>query len=311
MHLLAVVFRIALYLVIAVLIAVNFHFYMIKRSDEARARNTQAPVQDASTSDSSAIPSQPLPPVEPLKPQTGEIIITRYDHSALAIKARESFLKKDYKTSAALCRQLAEKDAGAFLCVGLSHFMLGDYAASLTSFEKALEGRADEFTCRKYLAFAYYYVSNFEKSLFNAEKAVGIKKDSELEAFHARLLREKQAHLNFISESTKHFKIEYDGYEHGGISRTVIGMLEDAYSTIGRDLDYYPSEPITVILYTNHDFHDVTQSPGWVGGFFDKRDGKIRVPVRGAVGKEALLRIILFHEYVHALIYSITKNCPL
>jgi hypothetical protein len=66
-----------------------------------------------------------------------------------------------------------------------------------------------------------------------------------------------------------------------------------------------------VILYTNHDFRDVTQAPGWVGGFFDKSDGKIRVPVKGAEGKEAILRIVLFHEYVHALIYSITRNCPL
>jgi len=123
-------------------------------------------------------------------------------------------------------------------------------------------------------------------------------------------MREKNAHRNFASESTNHFKVQFDGYEHGRLSRTVIGVLEDAYSQIGRDLDYYPSEPITVILYTNQDFRDVTQAPGWAGGYFDLRDGKIRVPVRGAEGKEALLRTVLFHEYVHALIFSIAGSAP-
>jgi hypothetical protein len=48
MHLLAVFFRILLYVTIAALIAVNFHFYMLKRSDEARARESLAAVQTAS-----------------------------------------------------------------------------------------------------------------------------------------------------------------------------------------------------------------------------------------------------------------------
>jgi hypothetical protein len=297
--------------VIVALVAYGLHLYLTKSADDRRMKNAQSAEQTEAEVNSPASSEQSLPPVEPPKPDIVEIIKPGTDHSELAKRAKDSLLKKDFKTAAELCGKLAEKDSKAFLCVGMSHFMLGDYGNTVTYLEKAIEGRADEFTCRKYLAYAYYYTHNFDKSLLNAEKGLEIKKERELEVFHARLLREKQAHRHFVSESSGHFKIEYDGYEHGGISRTVIAMLEDAYSSIGRDFDYYPRELITVILYKNHDFHDVTQAPGWIGGFFDRRDGKIRIPVRGAKGQEALLRRVLFHEYVHALIYSITKSCPL
>jgi hypothetical protein len=188
---------------------------------------------------------------------------------------------------------------------------MADYANAVAFLEQTIESGGDEFTSRKYLAFSYYYRDNFEKSLFNAEKGRGMMKDAELDAFYDRLIKEKRAQRNFVDESTTHFRVQFDGYEHGGISRKVIGALEDAYSSIGSDLNYYPSEPITVILYTTHDFHDITQMPGWSGGLFDTKDGKIRVPIKGAEGKEALLRTVLFHEYVHALIHSITRSCPL
>ena len=299
-------------MVIAALLAVNVHFYLSKRSDDSRAQKSSGPVRTAALSETQppSPSTETLPPIEPPKPTADDIIRPVDANSALAAKTREVLMKKDYKTASGLCSQLAEKNSRAHLCAGVSYFMLADYAAAIPHLEKALETGMDDFTCRKYLAFAYYYRHDFDKSLLNAEKGLTIGKDSQLEAFHSRLMREKQAHRNFVSESTNHFKIQFDGYEHGNISRTVIGMLEDAYSSIGRDLDYYPAEPITVILYTNHDFYDVTQMPGWTGGFFDMRDGKIRVPVRGAEKKEALLKTVLFHEYVHALIHSIAKNCP-
>ena len=311
MYLLAVVFRIVLYSVIAALIAVNFHFYMIKRSDDSRVKQGPAAVQTETREALPPPPSDQLPAVEIPGRSVGATAQTGPDYSALARKANESYLKKDYKNSAEICRQLAEKEKKAFRCVGQSLYMLGDYSNAIINLEKALEAGADEYACRRYLAFSYYFRHDFDKGLMNAEKALAINKDVELIAFHERLLREKNAHLNFDSESTNHFKLQFDGYEHGGISRTVIGILEDAYSQVGRELNYYPSYPITVILYTNQDFYDVTRMQRSVAGFFNKQDLKIRVPVRGADKQLSMLRMVLTHEYVHALIHSIAQNVPL
>jgi tetratricopeptide (TPR) repeat protein len=311
MQLQGVILRVILYYVIAALIVFGLHIYLTKRADDKRRAVSPPAATVQAEADSAPAAEQNLPAVEPPKPEFADIIKTGENPSELAQKAKESLLRKDYKSAVELCGRLAEKDGKAFLCAGMAQFMLGDYAQAAPSLEKALIAGADEYQCRKYLAFSYYYMHDLDKGISSAEKALSIKKEAELETFYARLMREKKAHRNFISESSGHFKIEYDGYEHGSMSRTVIAMLEDAYSTIGRDLDYYPTGPITVILYTRHDFQDVTQMPGWIAGFFDKRDGKIRVPVKGAEGKEAMLRTVLFHEYVHALIYSITRNCPL
>jgi tetratricopeptide (TPR) repeat protein len=303
----ATFFRVILYSVLAVMIGVNLYFFLYKRTDQAAIASSPPPVQFASD----APQATPPPPAPVSTPPAQEIIKVIYDNPALVQDAKQHFEKGDFRKSVELCKQLAERDKKAFLCVGLSYFKLADYENSIGFLEQALDGGADEFTCRKYLAFAHYYRDNFDKSILNAKEGLDIRKDAELDAFYARLMREKKAHRNFVSESTTHFRVQFDGYELGGISRKVIGMLEDAYSSIGSDLNYYPSEPITVILYSNHDFYDTTQAPGWMGGYFDTRDGKIRVPVRGAEGQEDLLKTVLFHEYMHSLIHSITKSCPL
>jgi tetratricopeptide (TPR) repeat protein len=294
--------------VVAAALTFGAHTFLKKR---AEVKNPEVAQTSGEDSEQAGPPEQNLPAVEPPKADVAELMKPLGDDPELSLKAKDSLLKKDYRAALQWCGRLAEKDHKAFLCVGMSHFMLTEYRQAIPPLENALAAGADAFTCRKHLAFAYYYTHELDKAIENAEKGLELKKEEELQAFHARLMREKNAHRNFVSESSAHFKIQYDGYAHSSISRSVLGILEDAYSTIGRDMDYYPQEKITVILYTKHDFQDVTRAPGWVGGFFDKRDGKIRVPVKGAEGQESLLKTVLFHEYVHALIYSITKTCPL
>jgi hypothetical protein len=161
---------------------------------------------------------------------------------------------------------------------------------------------------RKILAFIYYKKDDAEKALMHAETALSVLKDPELQQLQARLRNEKSTEERQVNESTTHFKVSFDGYEHGDLSRKVIDILEDAYRTIGKEMDYFPSQPVSVVLYTNQDFYDITQSPQWSGGIFD---GKIRIPIRGVESREGELRKVLFHEYTHAVVHSLTPLCPL
>jgi hypothetical protein len=161
---------------------------------------------------------------------------------------------------------------------------------------------------RKVLAFLYYRKDDAERALMHAEAALSVMKDPELQKLHAKLKKEKDAEERLVNESTLHFKVSFDGYAHGGLSRKVIDILEDAYRTIGKELDYFPPEPVSVVLYTNRDFYDITQSPEWSQGIFD---GKIRIPIRGVESREGELRKVLFHEYTHALVHSLAPQCPL
>jgi hypothetical protein len=126
-----------------------------------------------------------------------------------------------------------------------------------------------------------------------------------------KLRREIQVQRNYDNARTSHFTVLFDGYEHGEMKVAVLDILKDAYAGVGKALNHFPSEPITVILYTGKDFSDITRAPDWAGGMFGMSDGKIRLPVQGAEGQERMLRRVVTHEYVHALLHSLAPATPL
>jgi tetratricopeptide (TPR) repeat protein len=226
----------------------------------------------------------------------------------LSWRAIESFNAGDYETALSLFSELSKRNDRALFGLGLSYYKLGDYENAAYHLEEALAKGIKEFQTRKFLAFIYYDLDDLDASLSNAEAALRLRQDIDLSGLIGRLRREKPAQENFIKEETLHFKVLFDGYEHGSLSIPVLGILEDAYNTIGVNMNHFPDKPVTVILYTDKDFYVATNMPGWSGGIFD---GKIRVPLKGIDqhGPE-VLRKVLFHEYAHALIYSIMPNCP-
>lgn len=227
----------------------------------------------------------------------------------LTNKAMDSFNSGNYENAAVLFAELSKHDGRAFVGLGLSYYKLGDYRSSARFLEEALgEEGVDEFLVRKFLAYTYYKLDDLQESLNNAMAALRIRDDDDLGALVSKLKREKPEQEDFIYEETLHFKVIFDGREHGSISRQVLDILEGAYGIIGTEMGYYPSGPVTVILYSEQDFYDVTRMPKWSGGLFD---GKIRLPLRGVAEYDSeVLRKVLYHEYAHALVFSISPHCP-
>jgi hypothetical protein len=63
-----------------------------------------------------------------------------------------------------------------------------------------------------------------------------------------------------------------------------------------------------VVLYTGEQFHDITRSPAWAAGAYD---GRIRVPMRGALDDGQELDRVLAHEFAHALVNTLApRNVP-
>ena len=175
----------------------------------------------------------------------------------------------------------------------------------------AASGGSDDFAARKSLALSLYRQNKLTEALEQVQAALALRRDDELLELQAQLTREIEVQRDYDDARTAHFVVLFDGYEHEEMKRTVLDILKDAYADIGKELDYFPSEPVTVILYTGKDFSDVTRAPEWSGGMFGKADGKIRLPVQGAAGRERALRRVLFHEYVHALLHSLAPATPM
>ncbi len=223
-------------------------------------------------------------------------------------QANESYRDGRYQEAADLFLQLSRSQRSYLAQAGVAYFRLNRLEEALYTLEQAAADNPQNFLARKYLALAYDRQDNLDKSLENARIGLTLSPDPELKTLYERLLREKPVQENYADLRSAHFKILFDGREHRELKRPVLEILRDAYDSIGKRLGHYPTDSVTVILYTERDFFNTTLAPGWAGGLFD---GKIRVPVRGVQGREAALRRVLFHEYTHALIYGLTPLCPL
>ena len=168
----------------------------------------------------------------------------------------------------------------------------------------------DDFAARKWLAQVLYRRNELVEALEQVRAALALQNDKELLEMQAKLEKEIQVQRNYDDARTANFVVLFDGYEHEEMKHTVLDILKSAYAEIGKELDFFPSQPISVILYTAKDFSDVTRAPEWAGGMYGQLDGKIRVPVQGAGGRERELRRVLNHEYTHALLYAMAPNCP-
>lgn len=154
----------------------------------------------------------------------------------------------------------------------------------------------------------YYRKDDFTTAITNWEKAVKLNPaDTGLRARLERIRKEHQTEKDFNREVTTHFLIKYEGREKIEAGKIVLRILEDAYSEVGRGLSYYPSQDISVILYSDAQFQDVTDAPGWTGALYD---GKIRIPIGGIEQETPGLRRVLYHEYTHAVVHAITPRIP-
>jgi hypothetical protein len=129
---------------------------------------------------------------------------------------------------------------------------------------------------------------------------------------HAQILKKLEAwrkelavHSRFGQRFSDHFTVLFEGPAEAPLAQHAVTVLEAAYWRIGTTLNTYPADVITVVLYTREQFRDVTQSPDWAGGAFD---GRIRVPVQGALDNSREFDRVLTHELTHALIHSVAPR---
>jgi|GEM_PF-833957 len=227
---------------------------------------------------------------------------------SVLVQAQDHFMHRRYKEALPLFKSMSETDLNALLYTGICYYWIEDYPKALTYLEKSLEKDSTGFLARKYLAFTHYKMDALEDSLANAEAGLALLDDGELQALRGKILREKEVMKYYGNTQKVNFKFQFSKEEHNDIKDKVHYILKDAYRVIGTRMDFYPEKPVTVILYNEKGFFDVTRAPGWAGGLYD---GKIRLPIQGGVdGQEEVLKRVLHHEYVHALVHAITPRCP-
>jgi tetratricopeptide (TPR) repeat protein len=120
--------------------------------------------------------------------------------------------------------------------------------------------------------------------------------------------RELAAGRDYTFSAAAHFTLRYDGALDQDLVASLTDFLEDRFRDLTQAYRHAPSQPITVLLYPQQAFRDVTQVGNEVAGLYD---GKIRVPMGGLKRFDREAERVLTHELTHAIVQSKTRgNCP-
>ena len=122
---------------------------------------------------------------------------------------------------------------------------------------------------------------------------------SELQEQLARWRQEHELQSRFLEVRTEHFTAIFEAPTDEPLARAALDRLEAAYWRVGNTLGVYPPQPITVVLYTREQFGDITKLAAWSAAAYD---GRIRVPLSGALEQPDELDRVLSHEFVHAVV---------
>ncbi len=165
---------------------------------------------------------------------------------------------------------------------------------------------ADGYTV---LGFAYYAANRTAEAVPAWKRSLELHPDPMVQKYLDKAQRELTAEAEFSETQSGHFVIRYEGSTTSSVLRDQIEQtLEEAYGKLVSELGIIPRSNISVSLYTQQEFFDVTQAPAWIGAI---NDGKLRIPIQGLAAMTPALARVLKHELAHSFINQAAHGrCP-
>jgi tetratricopeptide (TPR) repeat protein len=189
---------------------------------------------------------------------------------------------------------------------GIASHVLGREDDALRSLKRALELSPRLTDAAKLLGEIQYSAGDVDDAIRSYEQAVA-QRPGDLE-MRERLdvwRKESSVHRGLTQRNDGRFSIVFEGRTDSELADRAVASLDAAYWRIGRAIGAYPSNPITVTLYTEQQFRDLTRAPEWSSGIFD---GRIRIPVKGARQNLRQFDRVLAHELTHAMVTSLAPR---
>jgi tetratricopeptide (TPR) repeat protein len=204
--------------------------------------------------------------------------------------------------------KLSPRDQSLALGAGIAAFRLGKNDDAEMWFERALKLDPAYTPASEWLGELQYRDGRVKEAIATYEAALERTRTDTLERRLADWRKESQLQERFYESRGAHFSVLFEGPADELLARRIVERLEESYWRIGAALTAYPAKPITVVLYTTEQFRDITRVPAWTAAAYD---GRIRVPIRGALAQPDQLDRVLAHEYVHAVVAMLGgRNVP-
>ena len=200
-------------------------------------------------------------------------------------------------------------EVAGWLALGDVQLRRRDPRGAVESFRRAVSLDPSHAEALTLLGQAYYNQGDLGTAIVEWRRAQALRpEDPGLRELIARTEREARVQRGYRSQDSQHFQVIYEGRRQEDVGQALVEILEQAYAGVGYALGAYPNSAVQTILYPDADFTAATGASTAVGGIYQPLDGKIRVALRGLRPEDPELRSVLYHEYAHALIFSISRG---
>ena len=155
------------------------------------------------------------------------------------------------------------------------------------------------------LGYACYKNEKNHDAIVAFRKSLQLRPDPRVQQLLDKVEREATTEAEFRQQESNHFTLRYEGSQTADALRSqIIESLEADFKDLSNDLGSAPIN-VSVSLYTDQAFFDVTHAPAWSTAL---NDGKIRVPISGVKSMTGELAQVLRHELTHSFIQQITHG---
>lgn len=223
----------------------------------------------------------------------------------------EAIQRGDGEKAAASFRAVLAANPGdvrALTGAGIAAHLTGRHDQAISFLKRAVQADAAFLQASYVLGQIAYSQGDLDLAIKSYERIVKLAPGSQevyqkLEAWK----NEAALHDTFAARPGARFTVMFEGPAQQPVAARVSAALESAYLRVGKALNAYPSDTVTAILYTREQFRDITKSPSWAAAAYD---GRIRIPVLGALKNPVELDRIVTHEYVHAVVHQMLPRVP-
>lgn len=237
---------------------------------------------------------------EPSLTAAAEFVAGRYEHEH----------NRDEQALRYMQRALDAAPSNAGLHAWCATLMLnsGQTAGALTEAERAAELEPETADVQRIVGQAYYGAGRLPEAITAWEHSLRLAPNTELSEYMEKVRREAAVEQHFTEDARGHFLLRYEGGQpSAALSDELWPALERDYSQLSAELGFAPRTTITVVLYSEQQFSDVTKAPAWAGAI---NDGKLRIPTGDLHSMTPQLEAVLRHELTHSFVHSAVPNCP-
>jgi tetratricopeptide (TPR) repeat protein len=223
-------------------------------------------------------------------------------------RAQDALENRDFELASSYYLSLVQDQPELYVArVGyaVSEIELGRDGLALSVVLDGISRQPDRAELHVLLGELRYREERLEDALRSWRHAFELDPDDQLRDRILKVERELHTSRYYDFAASSHFNLRYDGSVDLDLANDVIDHLEEQYWVVTESFRHAPAQPITVQLFPEREFREVTQAPEWVGGLYD---GKIRVPLGGLTRLNTDAKHVLTHELTHAVVHSKSRG---